>query len=94
MTPSLIEEAQLGWNMDWIGYVRTLRPIEHLFPIINSGLINIVIIIILRIPLIILIFSKWAGDTCSDYLSSPMFRSLHRPRYWPKQVGDDDDDWE
>ena len=23
-----------------------------------------------------------------------MFRSLHRPRYWPKQVGDDDDDWE
>ena len=30
MTPSLIEVAQLGWNMDWIGYVRTLRPIEHL----------------------------------------------------------------
>jgi len=29
--------------------------------------------------------SKWGGDTCSDYLSSPMFRSLHRPRYWPKQ---------
>jgi len=30
--------------------------------------------------------SKWVGDTCSDYLSSPMFRSLHRPRYFlPKQ---------
>ena len=71
-----------------------LSTFGNRFPIINSGLINIVIIIILRIPLIILIFSKWAGDTCSDYLSSPMFRSLHRPRYWPKQVGDDDDDWE
>ena len=51
-----------------------------LFIIANSGY-NILIII-----LMLVILSKWVGDTCSDYLSSPMFRSLHRPRYWPKQV--------
>ena len=55
--------------------------------IITNSKTTTIILIHINI-LILLIPSKWVGDTCSDYLSSPMFRSLHRPRYWPKQVGD------
>ena len=61
------------WGLDYL-----------LIKIIIVGTVIIVRQIVSKLT--IFIFSKWGGDTCSDYLSSPMFRSLHRPRYWPKQV--------